>query len=150
MRGHAAARYTVLMEGTGTMNNLKTVQEIYAAFGRGDVPAILERLADDIEWEYGFASSEVPWLARRRGRAEVMQFFQALGALEFRRFAPKTVLEGDGVVVALVDLEVVVRETGRTITEEDEVHVWRFDAAGRVKRFRPCLDTHQHVVAWRR
>lgn len=30
--------------------NVQTAKEGYAAFGRGDVPAILELLADDIEW----------------------------------------------------------------------------------------------------
>ena len=34
------------------MSNLvSTVQEIYSAFGQGDVPAILARLADDVVWE---------------------------------------------------------------------------------------------------
>jgi ketosteroid isomerase-like protein len=30
---------------------MATVQGIYEAFGKGDVPAILEVLADDVEWE---------------------------------------------------------------------------------------------------
>jgi hypothetical protein len=30
--------------------NVKTAEEGYAAFGRGDLPAILELLTDDIEW----------------------------------------------------------------------------------------------------
>ena len=33
------------------MSNLQTVQEIYGAFGKGDVPAILSKLADNIEWD---------------------------------------------------------------------------------------------------
>jgi ketosteroid isomerase-like protein len=31
--------------------HLGTVQGIYQAFGSGDVPAILERLAEDVAWE---------------------------------------------------------------------------------------------------
>lgn len=34
-----------------TMAPIETVQQIYAAFGRGDVPFILSQLADDVEWE---------------------------------------------------------------------------------------------------
>ena len=34
------------------MSNLQTVQDIYAAFGRGDIPAILDELADDVRWDH--------------------------------------------------------------------------------------------------
>jgi uncharacterized protein len=33
------------------MSNIETVKGVYEAFGRGDIPAILEVIADDIEWE---------------------------------------------------------------------------------------------------
>ena len=29
-------------------NNIETVQKIYAAFGRGDVPGVLEHISDDL------------------------------------------------------------------------------------------------------
>ena len=35
----------------GSVSNAATVQGIYEAFGKGDVPAILDVLADDVEWE---------------------------------------------------------------------------------------------------
>lgn len=35
------------------MSPIETVRQIYAAFGRGDVPAILACLAEDVDWEYG-------------------------------------------------------------------------------------------------
>jgi ketosteroid isomerase-like protein len=44
------------------LSNLKTVQDIYAAFGAGDIPAILAKLAPDVDWEYGQGLSQVPWL----------------------------------------------------------------------------------------
>jgi ketosteroid isomerase-like protein len=33
------------------VSNLGTVQGIYESFVKGDVPAILDVLADDVEWE---------------------------------------------------------------------------------------------------
>ena len=131
------------------MGNLDTVQQIYAAFGRGDIPAILERLADSIEWEYGVNSTDVPWLQPWRGRADVAQFFQAVAGLQIHRFEPKTFLEGGDVVVALIDLEATVQATGKRIVEDDEVHIWYFDSHGQVSRFRHRVDTHQHWVAYR-
>ena len=32
------------------MSPIETVQKMYAAFGKGEVPAILACLADDVEW----------------------------------------------------------------------------------------------------
>lgn len=131
------------------MDNVKTIHEIYAAFGRGDISAILDRLADGIEWEYGAATDGVPWLQPRRGRGEVAAFFESLRLLDIRKFAPKMLIEGPGVVVALIDVELTVKKTGKPIVEEDEVHLWHFNAEGRVIRFRHRVDTQQHVAAYR-
>ncbi len=129
------------------MAYVDTVQKIYQAFGQGDIPAILGHLAEDVEWEYGINSTDVPWLQPRRGRAHVPEFFQALGELEIRTFQPKTLLENGNVVVVLVHLDATVRGTGRRVVEEDEVHIWYFDSAGKVSRFRHRVDTYQHWAA---
>ena len=131
------------------MSNIQTVQSIYAAFGQGDIPTILGHLAESIEWEYGTLDAGVPWLQPRKGLAEVPKFFESLGALDFQKFQPKTLLESGNVVVALIDLVVVVKATGRPILEEDEVHIWHFDSQGRVTRFCHRLDTHKHWLALR-
>ena len=128
--------------------DLATVQEIYAAFGRGDLQSILDRISPDVEWEYGQGGSDVPYLAPRRGHAGVVAFFGALAeTLRLDVFRPKDLVAGPGVVVALVDIEGVSLRTGRSIREEDEVHVWRFDDAGKVARFRHALDTAAHARA---
>ena len=129
------------------MSNIQTVQGIYEAFGRGDIPALMNHLADDIEWDFGMRVPGVPWLQPRHGRAEVPGFFQSLGGVEFQKFQPKTLLESGTVVVALIDVAFVVKATDRKVVEEDEVHIWDFDARGQVARFRHKLDTHQHWVA---
>ena len=33
------------------MSNVETVQATYDAFGRGEIEAILDQLADDVEWD---------------------------------------------------------------------------------------------------
>lgn len=130
------------------MDDKQTVREIYEAFGRGDVPAILERLDEDVEWEYG-AASEVPWLQPRHGRSGAGEFFASLGALDIQCFAVKAILEGDGLIVALIDIEATVKATGKRFAEEDEVHIWYLNESGKVVRFRHRVDTHQHYQAWR-
>jgi len=51
-----------------------TVDEVYRAFGRGDVQALLAHLADEVEWEYD-QPSDVPFdesgrVARFRHRVD--------------------------------------------------------------------------------
>ncbi len=128
------------------MSNLQTVQTLYEAFGRGDVSSILGHLTDNVEWDAGATDIGVPWLKPRRGRAEVPGFFQSLAAVDIRRFEPRTLLERGNVVVAIIALELVVKATGRTVREDDEVHIWRFDDHGKVAGFSHKVDTYRH---WR-
>ena len=65
------------------MSDPKTdaLQRVYAAFGRGDLNAIIAELADDIDW---ISVSEeyhpvVPWYGRYRGKGEVPRFFKEIG-----------------------------------------------------------------------
>jgi uncharacterized protein len=82
-------------------DNTKIVQEAYAAFGRGDVQAILDRLDDGIAWQgvYG-ATSNVPMAGERRGKTAVAEFFKLVAThVNFSRFEPKEfVASGDKVV----------------------------------------------------
>ena len=59
--------------------NLETVKQIYAASGRGDIPAILDTLADDVAWEAWADNSAsklgVPWLLPRHGKSGAAEFF---------------------------------------------------------------------------
>ena len=130
------------------MSNAATVQGIYEAFGRGDIPAILAQLADDVEWDYaGGVSTDVPWLQPRKGRDAVVGFFEALGGADFDTFVPKAIIDGGDVVVALVDVGFTVKATGTRVSEEDEIHLWRFNADGKVARMRHGVDTHAHQMA---
>ena len=128
--------------------HLATVQNIYAAFGRGDVPAILEHISDDCVWEYGGSPNDVPWLQWRRGRGGAGEFLRIAGTeLDFKSFTITTLLGNDTCVIALATLECVVRRTGKTIREIDEPHVWHFDDKGRVVKFRHAADTYQQSRA---
>ena len=130
------------------MSHIESIQAIYEAFGRGDIPAILARLSENVEWEYGVNTTDVPWLQPRRGRDGAAQFFQSLAALDFRDFRVTFIAGSGDTVVALCDVEAVVRETGKTFVEADEAHVWYFGADGLVSRFRHRVDTRQQWLAY--
>jgi len=127
---------------------LATVGAIYEAFGRGDVPAILETLAEDVRWEEWADNraqkAGVPWLLSRRGREGAAEFFRSLGVMTFKSFRVLALLAGGNQVAAEVDLEIEI--AGKPIHEE-EMHLWTFDEAGKVVRFRHYADTAKHIEA---
>jgi ketosteroid isomerase-like protein len=129
--------------------HLSTVQSIYAAFGRGDAPAILEHISDDCVWEYGSITQDVPWLQPGRGRAGAAAFFATLAAeMDMKSFEVTALVGNERVVIALANIEFVVKRTGKTVREIDEAHIWHFDDKGRVIKFRHASDTHGHYLAY--
>jgi uncharacterized protein len=132
------------------MSNVEAVQELYTAFGRGDVPAVLERLADDVEWEsweVGNTAQQagVPWLKLQRGRDAVAEFFATVGAFEMRDFQVRSILDG-GDRVAVEVLIDAVTPSGERLHDE-EMHLYGFDDSGQINRMRHYVDTAKHMKA---
>ena len=124
------------------MELIERLQLLYAAFGRGDIPTILAGLAEDVEWEYGSAPNPVPWLQPLKGRANVPKFFEALASrCEIHQFEPKAFFQQGRMVVDLFDVQFTVRATGKRVLEPEAVHIWHFDEAGLVRKFRHRVDT---------
>jgi uncharacterized protein len=116
------------------MTPLETVQSIYTAFGRGDVPAILACLADDVAWEAWANNSAVaagvPWLKELRGAAAVVEFFQVVGQMQIRDFQVLSLMAGGNQVAAEITID-AVSPSGMEFRDE-EMHLWTFNDAGKV------------------
>ena len=126
--------------------NVEAVQQGYAAFGRGDIPALLSLMTDDVEWSLQ-GPSVIPWAGPRRGREGVSEFFSLLGQLlEFEQFEPREfVAQGDTVVVLGYERS-LVKPTGRTF-EQEWAHVYTL-RDGKIAKGRFIEDTAAQVVAF--
>ncbi len=126
------------------MSNLETVREIYEAFGKGDVPTILSRLAEDVEWEQwedNFAQQyDVPYLRHKKGVQAVVEFFHEVGKLGIKEFKVLSVMEGAGQIAAEIEIETAN-------FRDEEIHLWTFNEDGKVSRFRHYVDTAKHIAA---
>lgn len=131
------------------MSPIETVQQIYGAFGRGDIPAMLALLAEDVEWEYNSFPNPASWLKTLRGRQNVPRFLEALGEIELTQFQPTHFFANEHMVVDLVDEAYTVKATGKRVVEPETVHIWHFNADGLVSRFRHRVDTWQIAAALR-
>ncbi len=71
------------------------------------------------------------------------------GAVKFKSFQPKMLLESGYLHVSLNDAACVVKSTGGSVQEEDEIHLWHFGNKGLVTRFGHKCDTQQHWSVFR-
>jgi ketosteroid isomerase-like protein len=127
--------------------NIETVRAVYAAFGRGDVAGVLDRLDETIVWITP-GSAAVPMAGRRQGIDEVRKFFEQLAQrLTFTVFQPREFLAQGNRVIALVHYEGRDNTTGRPFRAESAM-LWTI-GNGRAVRFQEYTDTEALAEAAR-
>ena len=123
------------------------IKEIYAAFGRGDVPFILASMADDVSWEFE-APAEISWAGIRRGPQEAAGFFAGIAAehadpkLEMTHF-----FESEDGVAAFGRYSATLRATGVRV-DTPVGHYFRF-RDGKIVRYINLINTAAFVEAAR-
>jgi uncharacterized protein len=120
--------------------NTAIVKEAFTSFGRRDIPALLNLLSDDVDWQAVVgASAAVPTSGRRVGRDAVERFFADLaGGIDFRRFEPREYVAERDKVVALGFYEANSLTTGRALSS-DWVMVFTL-RNGKIAQFREFAD----------
>jgi ketosteroid isomerase-like protein len=99
------------------------VQSFFDTFGRGDIPALLQLLTDDIDWKVQ-GSPDVPWTGQCRGRAQVEQFFSALAtAADVQGFQIHSQITQDNQAVVLGYFKWMVKETQCTYDGVWAIHI---------------------------
>lgn len=123
-----------------TNDNIKLIRTAYEAFGRGDIPAVLDMLHDDCEWGVDATGHPAPYYGVRHNKGEVLAFFQELGSMfEVEQFEP-IAMAGDGDdVLAVVTYGIKSRATGKSGTMNIYHHFKVVD--GTVRYFRGSEDT---------
>lgn len=127
------------------MSNIETVKVIYEAFGKGDIPSILQCLDKNVAWEKWddnhAQKADVPYMRERNSIDGVMEFFGETGKLGITSFEVISIMEGDNQIAVEFNLE------SERFGKEEEMHLWTFNEAGKVVRFRHYLDTAKHIAA---
>jgi uncharacterized protein len=130
--------------------NRAAIEQIYHAFGRRDIPAILAMIAPGCLWESWENNraqrAGVPILQPRTGPGGVAQFFAAVGELDIHNFQVLDVLAGERQVAAEIVIDYTTPAGGRC--RDEEVHLWTLDDQQRVTRFRHYVDTAKHIAAF--
>lgn len=132
----------------GSQDNLATIKAIYEAFGRGDVEAILEAVADDVDWAVD-AEPVGPWYGKRTGKDGVASFFADIArATEVQDFAVEGMAASDMEVFAFLRFAVRMKATGREAAFHLH-HYFRFGGDGKIEYYRGSEDSAQveHALA---
>jgi len=114
----------------------------YAAFGRRDIPALLELLADDVEWSFlGSPETGTPFGGTFKGKQQVAEFFGKLSQSdEILEFEPREFLEGPDHVTVLGRTRGRVLPDGK-VHETRWVQVFTWKGGGKITRWIGTGDT---------
>lgn len=119
--------------------NLKKVQGIYEFFGKGDIPSIIDLLAEDVDWDVP-GTQDIPYCGHYSGREGVKEFFEkVVSALDVHHYAPSEFFTQKDKVIVLGTERMGVKVTGRTF-ESDWVQIWTL-RDGKVIRFRELINS---------
>ena len=126
-------------------DNIKTIMSVYEAFGRGDVPAMLDVLADDVDWAAETTSTVAPWYGVRHGKDAVAAFFEAFGStMDVEEFTPISFASNDTDVMTVVRFRVKSRATGKTAAMN--LHHYFTFRDGKISYYRGSEDSAQTIA----
>jgi ketosteroid isomerase-like protein len=129
-------------------SNVQIVRDVYAAFGRRDVGAILAMLSPDVEW----GEPENPYNpagGTRHGYAGFLEWVRiGSEAEDILALEPRQFLTDADTVAVVGHVQCRARATGKTYAT-DFVHLVTLDQ-GRIVRFQEFFDTYAAGEAFRK
>jgi len=118
--------------------NARTIEAIYAAFGRGDLPRILNSLAEHVAWQH--ARPDIPWEARDEAVPRSPNSLPPIAEhVHIEQFVPEQVVSRGDQVIVFGHERNRTKSHGR-VYETEWVHAWRLEEAS-VVGFREYTDT---------
>jgi hypothetical protein len=122
-----------------------TIQAAYAAFGRGDVAAILDMVTDDVEWTH-HGSIGLAYMGTFNGKAAVARWFGDVAELDgIQVFEPREFFAGPDHVTVLGWERTKALPAGK-VFESHWVHLFTLHD-GKISRFVGTFDTAAAAAA---
>lgn len=117
---------------SGQSANVLTVQNDFAAFGRGDIATIIRSTTENIVWKHAGNPDIVAFAGTFNGHEGVGRFFQQVGSsVNITVFEPQNFVENGNTVTSTVKITGTVLATGKEYNNTIDM-VFTFDAAGMV------------------
>ena len=128
------------------VDNATTLAAMYEAFFRGDIPFIINGLADNCTW-IGAGEGALPQGGTYLGK-DAQTFFARMGeTTEFNEFNPVSISNiNDHEVVSFGNFTITVKATGKQFSSEWVMHL-KFNDEGKVVYFHDFFDTAAAYIA---
>ena len=125
------------------MTNLDIVKGVYAAFDRGDIPAVMSALDPQISWREAEGNPYEPSGRAWIGHDEIMQkLFMRIGAeWDYLRAVPHTFHDAGDSVIVEIRYDGKYKSTGKTL-DAQACHIFRL-RNGNITAFQQYIDTSQ-------
>lgn len=128
-------------------DHIELVKAVYAAFGAGDVEALLDLVADDISFELP-EMDEVPLDTVYRGKEGIRKFMADRdGVLQYTDFQIFRFFSDQDHVFVLGETAGIVLNTEKPF-RFPWLELFEITQDNRVRRFREFLDSHKFVAAF--
>jgi ketosteroid isomerase-like protein len=133
--------------------NLRIVQDMYAAFGRGDISFVVDQIDDECDG-FGVVSATetgVPWhgTTTLKGKAGAVRYFESLAPVDHKLFEQRDFAAMGDHVYVTVRLVQEIRATGKQIEQPEVVHHFTFKNS-KIVRCRVLEDTAATKAAFAR
>ena len=126
--------------------NVSVVEAAYDAFKRGDIPALLNLLSDDVDWAVP-GPAEIPFAGERQGRNQVREFFRIVAeSSDFDTFEPVDHIAQADQVVTLGHYAGRAKNTGRRFESNFAMKFRLRD--GKIAGFQEYMDTANLAAAY--
>jgi uncharacterized protein len=120
--------------------NIELTQQIFTAFGEGNIKFLLNLLAEDVEWQVAGSPEHTPLSGEYHGVEQVAHIFKTVSEfLQLQQFQPQEFVAQDDRVVVFGHAAGRILSTNRPV-EYDWVHLYTFNN-GKISKFREYLDT---------
>jgi ketosteroid isomerase-like protein len=116
------------------------VNQLYEAYNRRDLDAILNTLSQDCIWEV-MGQPEIPFAGIYHGKDDIKEFFGKLeDTLDMSEFTVEHILENGNLVVATGHFNASARQTNKRFSTTWAM-LFEFNEEEQIVHFRDCFDT---------
>jgi ketosteroid isomerase-like protein len=128
-----------------TQSNVEILQDLYASFAAGDVPAVVAAFADEMTWQI---PGDSPIAGSFTGADEIVGLFGTLAEISggtYRQDVTDMLFNDDDSVAVFVTGH--AERKGRSASF-DQIHVWKL-AGGKTLSFRSFQDGDAENTFWK-
>jgi len=127
-------------------DNKKLASELFSRFTAGDIPGVLELMADDATWWIAGKPGSIP-IVGTQSKEQIARLFRRMASQlknGLRMTVKSMIAEGDSVVVEVESYGEL--NNGRVYNQE--YHMLIVIRAGKISAVREYLDTHHVSAIW--